>query len=151
MVITFRIDLEGMAARLLLLIYLILHSTSATCSHALLVLITTLSSSGINLLNSMSIRFVCTIKPALAYRVIICFRFHADWVSVQVGMNSAIISLIPCPHVTTNGKLLTNIISAESITYLVFVLYLVGFRNSLPPLAPALDKQSCLSGLWHLH
>ena len=73
----------------------------------------------------MSIRIVCTTKPALTHRVTNLFRLHTNWVSVWVGVNSAVISQISHPNVTTNGKLLKNITSAMSITYCFFVLSLV--------------------------
>ena len=112
-----------------------------------LVLITSSGSSCTTLLNSMSTIIIYTTKPALEYNVIICFRLHANWFAVWVGMNSAIISSIPHPNVTINGKLLTNITSVVSVTHLFFVLSPVGSGQSPSPLALAFDKLSCLSDL----
>ena len=106
-------------------------STSAKCSEAALVLMLTSVIFGIILLNFMSINIFWSTNAALEYNVIIHLRLHANGFAVGFVVNSAIIKSIPLPYVTTKAKLLTNITSAVSITYLFNCVKPVYYHSSV--------------------
>ena len=97
----------------------IFHFSSKTCLFTAFMFISTKGSSSVlSFSNSISIKMMCKVKPALKCSFNTYVMLFANCFPVQFGIHSTVFQPTPHPYVIINGIWLTNIMSDVRVTIL---------------------------------